>query len=667
MAEAAEGLNDDVAALAYYQAASVSAVGSRDWWAFVEIEIRETARALRGAGFDAQEAIASLGSARHVARSRGAGSSSASAAMRIAELYRELGDRAMALKELESGLSDLGDQDTVFGHFLRVSRAQLLTEDAARWHEGISELRLLLAGVERRLNHARLDVRRGEIIGEMVRVYEAIVRAAALAHAPAHLDDGRQTTEFACDLHESAKSRSMLSALAKAPLPAPDTVPDDLRERETRLLQQERSLQAGSAGGSEASRLDQLANVQSQLEACWRDMRASAPSYVRFRSGEPCSFDEVSGWLDRQPDPVGLLSLFCDAEGTTAFVARRGQVRPAMFRMAIGQEELKSAARQLRRTFNGNPREFPPYPPIRGDAPHRRRLDCLSAASQAFAPVWDALDGVDVVCIAPHGPLHLLPLHALSSDGRFAAERFAVVYTPSLSALLQLESRARPARQSTRALVVGVSSADDGHPELFEDEADLFADTGWPVTHSLGVAGASKTRVTRQLRDHSIVHVSCHGYFDERTPLGSGLVLSNKTSKAPRDLSKLAMPHRQPYLLTAEELMRSGFAPDLVTLSACSAGLQQVRNRGDELEGFSRALLLAGARTAVLGMWNLDQVSSREFFRSFYRHLSADGQRMPKWRALSAAQREMLASSRGAWRHPYHWAPSYLIGDWGSL
>jgi hypothetical protein len=411
--------------------------------------------------------------------------------------------------------------------------------------------------------------------------------------------------------------------------------------------------------------LRQLAVVRAELEACWRALRPVAPDYVRFRSAEPYSGREIGAWLDRQPDArVALLSLFCDDDGVHAFILRQGRPRPSMLRLPLRREELRACARDLRRAFNGDPHEFPPYPPIRGDAPQKRRLDFLSPLSRAFEPVWDGVGDVDLVCVAPHGPLHMLPLHALTTRGASVAERFALVYAPSLSVLVQSGGRPRRPDGPPRVLAAGVSSADDAHPEFFEDEAGLFDGTGWPVTEAFGVTDASKPRVMRALRDHAIVHVSCHGYFEERNPLRSGLVLSNGTSKAPRDVGELALLERGAYLVTADELMRAGCTPRLVTLSACSTGLQQVRNGGDELDGFSRALLLAGASSAVLGMWNLDQESSREFFRRFYRHLSCG---VPRWRALNTAQREMLNGSREAWRHPYHWAPFYLIGDWRPL
>lgn len=51
--------------------------------------------------------------------------------------------------------------------------------------------------------------------------------------------------------------------------------------------------------------------------------------------------------------------------------------------------------------------------------------------------------------------------------------------------------------------------------------------------------------------------------------------------------------------------------------------------------------------------------------RSFYRHWSDGGDRPLKWRALWRPQQELMgAEANPHWRHPYHWAPLALIGDW---
>jgi CHAT domain-containing protein len=110
--------------------------------------------------------------------------------------------------------------------------------------------------------------------------------------------------------------------------------------------------------------------------------------------------------------------------------------------------------------------------------------------------------------------------------------------------------------------------------------------------------------------------------------------------------------------------VRASLSADLVTLSACSSGLQTARNAGDEMEGFTRALLAAGAATSLVAMWNVDQASSHGLLANFYAQLASAGNVSAKWRALRAAQLAHIKSDDENLRHPYHWAPFDLIGDW---
>jgi CHAT domain-containing protein len=114
-------------------------------------------------------------------------------------------------------------------------------------------------------------------------------------------------------------------------------------------------------------------------------------------------------------------------------------------------------------------------------------------------------------------------------------------------------------------------------------------------------------------------------------------------------------------VLNARELLDDNFATDLIALRACSTGLSAPRERGDELDGLSRALLYAGARALIASLWNVDQESSQALFARFYHHWNGG---LEKWRALALAQREMLTGDDPARRHPYHWAPLILVGDW---
>jgi CHAT domain-containing protein len=95
----------------------------------------------------------------------------------------------------------------------------------------------------------------------------------------------------------------------------------------------------------------------------------------------------------------------------------------------------------------------------------------------------------------------------------------------------------------------------------------------------------------------------------------------------------------------------------LVVLSGCESGVDQI-DGGDELVGFPRAFLYAGAASVLATLWRVDDEASAALMQSFYRHLRAGD--TPS-RALRAAQLDIQQEER--WRAPYFWAAFRLTGD----
>jgi CHAT domain-containing protein len=93
---------------------------------------------------------------------------------------------------------------------------------------------------------------------------------------------------------------------------------------------------------------------------------------------------------------------------------------------------------------------------------------------------------------------------------------------------------------------------------------------------------------------------------------------------------------------------------ELFTLSGCATGVNVVAS-GDELLGLTRGLLYAGARSVLLTLWNVHDLSTAEFMTAFYRHWK-DNSSKPM--ALRAAMLEL----RDRYPHPYYWAPFALTG-----
>jgi hypothetical protein len=280
--------------------------------------------------------------------------------------------------------------------------------------------------------------------------------------------------------------------------------------------------------------------------------------------------------------------------------------------------------------------------------------------------IRDRLDGCDLLCVVPHGPLHALPFAALDwAAGELLIDRFGVSVLPAASVMqfCQAKNRARgvgpdgvPHRPRT-ALVAAVAAVEDADPADLEQDATLL-DSLLDCQRLAGPTDATRSAVVAAVGGYDVVHLACHGVFG--ADLGhdamraSGLVLSDGTG-AP----SLSRPGGGG-LLSARDVLGLSLEADLVALRACSTARADVQ-AGDELLGLIRAFLFAGAPSLLAALWNVNKVSSRVLLAAFYRNwLREPG--MPKWRALQQAQ--LALRGREEYAHPYHWAPFVLVGDW---
>jgi CHAT domain-containing protein len=99
----------------------------------------------------------------------------------------------------------------------------------------------------------------------------------------------------------------------------------------------------------------------------------------------------------------------------------------------------------------------------------------------------------------------------------------------------------------------------------------------------------------------------------------------------------------------------------LVVLSACETGVGAVPS-GEGVFGMRRALVLAGARSQVVSLWNVNDSSAPELMRELYAELARGTGRAE---ALRRAKLRMLRQPRFA--HPYYWAAFIPAGDWAPL
>ena len=172
------------------------------------------------------------------------------------------------------------------------------------------------------------------------------------------------------------------------------------------------------------------------------------------------------------------------------------------------------------------------------------------------------------------------------------------------------------------------------------------------VTTILMGAEATKTAAMIHAPTADVLHFACHGWFDARTPLSSGLLLSQ-----PHALGSQASAGDNGVLQAWEIMQNLRLGAELVVLSACRTGMGQ-EVRGEGLIGLARAFQFAGAGSLVVSLWDVSDDSTSAFMQALYAALKAGA---GKSEAMRQGIQALQAHSH--WSHPYYWGAFVLIGD----
>lgn len=146
------------------------------------------------------------------------------------------------------------------------------------------------------------------------------------------------------------------------------------------------------------------------------------------------------------------------------------------------------------------------------------------------------------------------------------------------------------------------------------------------------------------------MHFATHALFDSTSPLDSSLVLFP---------SPASSGNREDGLLRGWEVLEElELGADVVSLSACESALGEAL-AGAGVVGLTRAFRLAGARSVVASLWQVQDRSTAVLMARFYAGLRAG---LSTGEALRQAQLALLRHR--SFSHPHHWAAFQLYGDW---
>jgi len=325
---------------------------------------------------------------------------------------------------------------------------------------------------------------------------------------------------------------------------------------------------------------------------------------------------------------------------------------------------------------------------------------------QRLTPLEKPLEGVRHLVVLPSARLAGIPVETL-------ADRFTVSYAPSGTMFAWLQEKPRVAGSEPPAVsLLGLGDPVFKPARGGTDRGESFErleGTGhelsgvarvFPKAELLKGPEASERNLDLLVADGRLgrfryLHFATHGVVDDQRPLRSALILARDALPDPLER---VLHGKEVYdgRLTAERILRRWkLDAELVTLSACRTGLGQYSG-GEGYVGFSQALFLAGARSLVLSLWEVDDAATALLMTRFYENLigTPEGavRPMPKAEALAEAKRWLrglgpdevqqltkdlptrgtrgkivkktaAAAAVPSYEHPYYWSGFVLVGD----
>ena len=261
---------------------------------------------------------------------------------------------------------------------------------------------------------------------------------------------------------------------------------------------------------------------------------------------------------------------------------------------------------------------------------------------------------VDTLIFALDGSLRNIPMAALYDGEKYLVETYATAITLGLD----LPNPTPLEREDLKVLAVGLTeppkdfivnsqnlSANFAKLANVNNELDAIAASGIP-TATLRDQEFTENSFNRKINEESfpIVHMATHGQFSSDP--NSTFLLTSDGAIAVDAFSNL---------FEARGESRSD-SIELLILNACETAA------GDQLAalGIAGAAFRAGARSVIASLWTLDDTSSVELTRQFYKSFIQS--KITKAEALRRAQISLLANPQ--YKHPRYWATYVFVGNW---
>lgn len=401
-------------------------------------------------------------------------------------------------------------------------------------------------------------------------------------------------------------------------------VPNHLCQAEQQLVIKLRNMEKNLAlmpWASEENSWAELKETRRELDSVVSEITKFSPEYTKSHLTNILSIDQIHTTLNSQDKNITFVEFFVMVDKVLMYVMRT-------YDQELHIHEVPIEMARLEHFFRRWQNEIAQYQSL------SLKETWHTLSDELIRPLRQYLDGCELLCLVPHMHLQYFPIHALMMDSMRLIEHVPIVYLPT-SRLLEYWSH-HPERNSKGCIAFGYSQHAK-EKALFEEEAISIAK--YFGGNALVGDKATCTAVRNEAKQYAYLHFSCHGFFDEKAALNSGIDLADGR-------------------LTVKDIMGLTLDANLIVLSACMSGVN-MHTYSDDLVGLTRSFLIAGANSILVSLWAVDGESTFQFMEAFYGYLKSGH---TKVMALQKAQLDLMRQPQFA--HPYYWAPFILIGNW---
>ncbi len=319
-----------------------------------------------------------------------------------------------------------------------------------------------------------------------------------------------------------------------------------------------------------------------------------------------------------------------------------------------------------------------------------------STLRKLYQVLWEPFVGklatTETIYIAPDGALNLVSFACLKNEnGRYLIEEHPIHYLSAGRDLLRLD-RQRELGSGLLALgdpdfyagssavdseeMTGLSPLPYTRREINDVVAAWQQRRGEPHTLLIG-ADAREGRFKQEAPGKRVLHLATHGFFqssntapgaDSQDYLDDAPSLQNPLLNSGLYLAGAGVRGQPTDGLVADDGILTAYevadldltSVDWVVLSACESGLGDIK-AGEGVYGLRRAFLLAGARTVISALWQVDDHETAKVMKQLY--LSRGSNLAVTMRALALNQ-IAETRSKGLPDHPCLWGAFIAVGDW---